>query len=346
MNELSILPDMTKEEAEAKHAELKAIHSVARSMLLEMRDRKGWKALGYASFEEYGEKEWGYTRQHINRLATAYQIEKSLEPIGSKEIPENHLRPLTAIPEAERQAIWDEANRKAEEAGKERTAKMVEEAVAEYKAALEEAQRQVKSWQDDSRDKRHTINDQAQRLKDQAVQIAAIRAPKEKVAYVTDDKKALESIRAVAEAEKAKLKQNLDDAKALAESLRAEKAELLNRQQQAIEQGITARLKDYDDQLQTKQKQEAAILSRIEFLKRQGEDMEARHGNFGEHQKALDDYRRGIVDISVAASVLFNDQLPEPVHRTEWLKQLTKGIDTLEGFRAQVLAMPDVRELI
>lgn len=43
---LNRAPDMNLEEATAKHQELKAIHGVARSMLLEMRDRKGWKALG------------------------------------------------------------------------------------------------------------------------------------------------------------------------------------------------------------------------------------------------------------------------------------------------------------
>ena len=40
---MTTLPNMTVEEATAKHQELKAIHGVARSILLEMRDRKGWK---------------------------------------------------------------------------------------------------------------------------------------------------------------------------------------------------------------------------------------------------------------------------------------------------------------
>jgi chromosome segregation ATPase len=140
MNELTQLPDMTLEEATAKHAELKSLHGVMRSMLLEMRDRKGWMALGYESWEAYGKNEWGYGQQYLDRLATASRIESIVTPMGVKEIPERQLRPLTKIPESEIAAIWDEANRKAEEAGKERTAKMVEAAVKEYQAKLADAE--------------------------------------------------------------------------------------------------------------------------------------------------------------------------------------------------------------
>ena len=132
-NELTALPDMTLEEAQLKHSELKSLESVMRSMLLEMRDRKGWLALGFESWADYGDKEWNYGRQYLDRLATSARIEKQIAPIGANEIPETHLRPLAKIPESEIAAIWEEANRKAEEAGKERTAKMVQDAVNEWK---------------------------------------------------------------------------------------------------------------------------------------------------------------------------------------------------------------------
>ena len=90
---------MCLEEATAKHQELKAIHGVARSMLLEMRDRKGWLALGYKSWEEYGEKEWDYGKRYLDRLATARRIESIVGPIGPKQIPESQLRPLTQVPD-------------------------------------------------------------------------------------------------------------------------------------------------------------------------------------------------------------------------------------------------------
>jgi hypothetical protein len=40
--------------------------------------------LGFESWEQYGEQEWGFTRQHLNRLATSAYIQNLLEPIGSE----------------------------------------------------------------------------------------------------------------------------------------------------------------------------------------------------------------------------------------------------------------------
>ena len=68
-------------------------------MAPKMRDRKGWKALGYASWEEYEEKEWDYSRQHLHRLADAAKIQLTVSPIGDKQIPEGQLRPLTQVPD-------------------------------------------------------------------------------------------------------------------------------------------------------------------------------------------------------------------------------------------------------
>ena len=101
-------------------------------MLLEMRDRKGWKVLGYSSWEDYGEKEWDYSVRHLNRLATAESTQKLLEPIGSKDIPEGQLRPLTQVPDDIKKQIWDEVN----EENRVVTAKLIEQAVAKYKADL------------------------------------------------------------------------------------------------------------------------------------------------------------------------------------------------------------------
>ncbi len=130
---------MTPTEARAKHEQLKSIHHLARALLLEMRDRKGWQALGFVSFEAYGEQEWNYSQSYIYRLSKAEEIQATLSPIG--EIPETHLRPLGAVPEAERQAIFDEANRKAEAAGQARTAKMVAEAVKDWQDKLEKSEK-------------------------------------------------------------------------------------------------------------------------------------------------------------------------------------------------------------
>lgn len=133
MNELTALPDMNLEEATAKHQELKAIHGVARSMLLEMRDRKGWKALGYSSFSEYGVEEWGYTQSYISRLTTAANIQAKLNmPIGINDVPENQLRPLNQVPDDIKKQIWEQVN----EENKVVTAQLIERAVNQYKDEL------------------------------------------------------------------------------------------------------------------------------------------------------------------------------------------------------------------
>ena len=83
-----------------------------------MRDRKGWKALGYESFKEYGEKELNYQERHLYRLVDAAEIGMQ---IGTDQLdsqpPESQLRPLTAVPEDVRKQIWDEATKKAEADG-------------------------------------------------------------------------------------------------------------------------------------------------------------------------------------------------------------------------------------
>jgi hypothetical protein len=60
-----------------------------------MREKKGYLILGFESFEKYGEARFGFSRQHLNRLADAHAIQNVIEPIGansnSKEIKESVL---------------------------------------------------------------------------------------------------------------------------------------------------------------------------------------------------------------------------------------------------------------
>jgi hypothetical protein len=127
---LCTLPDMTFDEAQTKHNQLKSLHSAMRLLLLEMRDRKGWLALGFESWEQYGEQEWGFTRQHLNRLATSAYIQNLVEPIGSEEIPESQLRPLTSVPDDAKIEIWQQVKSEHEKV----TAKVVQDAVDDWKA--------------------------------------------------------------------------------------------------------------------------------------------------------------------------------------------------------------------
>lgn len=138
-----LLPAMTAAEATRTNEAIKAGIVTVRSLLLDMRDRRGWLALGYASFEDYGTAELGYEERYINRLVTAEKIQSSLDirPIGPP-IPESQLRPLARLSDEDRRTVWAEATAKAEEEGRKLTAKAVQEAVD----ALAETKRLSEGW--------------------------------------------------------------------------------------------------------------------------------------------------------------------------------------------------------
>lgn len=142
MSEL-IQIEMTLEEARETDRLIKRHINTTRYLLLDMRDRKGWKALGYESFGDYGKKSLGYEKAYLTQLADAGEISIQLGydaefAMANSAPSERQLRPLKSVPESVRQAIWDEATRKAEEEHAKLTAKRVEEAVAEWKRRSEE----------------------------------------------------------------------------------------------------------------------------------------------------------------------------------------------------------------
>ena len=137
---IPVLPDMTLAEAQAKHAELKSIHAIARTMLLEMRDRKGWLALGFESWADYAIKEWGYSENYLNRLANAARIQSVIVPIGTNEIPESHTRELANLPNDDAmREVYDRVSAENEKI----TAKAIQDAVNEWKAKHDAVQHEL-----------------------------------------------------------------------------------------------------------------------------------------------------------------------------------------------------------
>ena len=136
---------MTREEAETTNQLIKHYVRNARLLLLEMRDRKGWQALGYASFEEYGQREHGYGQAYVYRLAAAaeIQIQISNSPIGenTQDLPEGQLRPLSKVDPESRADVWQSAQARADaKHGGKLTARMVEDAVAHWKQRAQNAE--------------------------------------------------------------------------------------------------------------------------------------------------------------------------------------------------------------
>ncbi len=113
----------------------------ALELLTEDKSEEAQSALGFESFEQYGEVKRGLSLRHLNRLASAAEAQLSLGPIGpSAEIPESHLRPLASLSEDERRQVWEEATAQAEAEQKKLTAKMIQEAVDRLNAEKAELQ--------------------------------------------------------------------------------------------------------------------------------------------------------------------------------------------------------------
>lgn len=119
------LAPMTREEARRACERVKSHLGDARSTLLELYQREGWRALGYASWRECATEEFGLGASHVYRLLTAAQVEADLgSPPG--EIAEGVLRPLGGLDPDDRREAWRGATAAA--GGGVPTAAQVEEA--------------------------------------------------------------------------------------------------------------------------------------------------------------------------------------------------------------------------
>jgi len=113
-----VLTAMTAEEARTKTEGVRRSIASARSLLLELYEREGWKALGYSSWRAYGEVEFEYSESRLYQLMDAAKIERTLlssESLFSTSvenndnhdaIPEGQLRPLAHLEPEQQCAAW------------------------------------------------------------------------------------------------------------------------------------------------------------------------------------------------------------------------------------------------
>ena len=100
---------MTAEEARRIIDQIRTGLENVRSLLLDLYEREGWKALGYGSFVECAEAEFCASKSQAYRLLDAARLDLILSPIGENgALPESHLRELKPVidePEAVRQIV-------------------------------------------------------------------------------------------------------------------------------------------------------------------------------------------------------------------------------------------------
>jgi len=94
-----------------------------------LRDSEGWAVLGYKSWAECCEAEFGYTKQHANRLIKAEQIKLEVEPMGSTQPNERQARELARLPKDQQADCWQDVLDAAEQTGEKPTARAVQEKV-------------------------------------------------------------------------------------------------------------------------------------------------------------------------------------------------------------------------
>lgn len=326
--------EMTREEAELVNGLMDRAESDYGFYLYKMREEKGWKALGYASFEEYGEKARGISLRHLNRLAAAAEARLSLGPIGpNSEIPESHLRPLAPLTADERRQVWEEASAKAAEEHKKLTAKMVQEAVdrlkaeqAQIQARLDLAEQRTEEWRQQSITTKRTLTEAEQKLQVAQSEAASLRrtlaAEAEKLA--TAKLHEVQTQIAAAKDESAKLKDTI-------KSLKRERDE-------AVQRGVANKLREQQTDLDRKEAQLVTLEKRIALLRQELEPLEAENRALAHHQPRIQEADQHINAIAVLLGDAFDPDFcahtPEHLLR-EWERgagKLQQLIDAIHGY--------------
>lgn len=297
--------EMTKEEAVLVNGLMDKAEGDFRFYLLQMREEKGWKALGYASFDDYGIKARGLTGTRLYQLAQAAEIQLSLPNSTIVEkAPESQLRPLAPLTDNERRQVWAEATAQAEEENRKLTAKLVQEAVdrlqaekSQLQATLELTEQRTSDWRLQALDKEKAIKELDQKAKLAQTEAASLRRTI-----------ALEAEK-LANAKQLELQAELNKAKAEAVKRAAEVKSLKREREEAIQRGVANKLRDQQAEIDAKEGQLVAIEKRIEFLKNDLEPLNSAKKFTAHHKPRIAKVDNLINAIAVEISDAFDPDL-------------------------------------
>lgn len=307
--------EMTKEEAVLVNGLMDKAEGDFRFYLLQMREEKGWKALGYSSFDDYGINARGLTGTRLYQLAQAAEIQLSLPNSTIVEkAPESQLRPLAPLTDNERRQVWEEATAIAEEENRKLTAKLVQEAVdrlqaekSQLQATLELTEQRNADWRLQALDKEKALKELDQKAKVAQTEAATLRRTLALEAEKLAEAKILE-VRAALNAEKAKA----DKLDASVKSLKREREEAINR-------GVSNKLREQQQEIDAKEGQLVAIEKRIAFLRQELDPMDEEHEAIARHAPRIAKVDHLINSIAVELSDAFDpdycQDLPESLLR-------------------------------
>jgi len=124
--------------------------------LSEIRDSRIYRAT-FATFEDYCETRWGFSKRHCDRLISAAETVNELGPVGPKPTSERQARELAKAPKEHRAEAMEKAREIAAEEGKPVAARHVEAAVAEVMPKTEEPEAVVVDGIEESAKRRSPI---------------------------------------------------------------------------------------------------------------------------------------------------------------------------------------------
>lgn len=309
MNDL-IQMEMSLEEARETDRLIKRHINTTRYLLLDMRDRKGWKALGYESFVEYGEKELGFQKSHIYDLTNAAEIglQIGFSDKSENQPKERHLHPLKQVPEEERKAIWEEATRKAEEEQAKLTAQRVQEAVAEWKQRSQESL-------NESNERRKTI----QELETQIDLLKSQPAPKPQVVEkAPDDYEAAKKQAAELQMQTQALQKQL-------ETLQKQQDKIINDQ-------VKTKLQERETELNDMEQRKRFMEQEVERLKNYMASLDSDAKRNEVHQSVIEEQRLQL--ISLAAFLTDADPIRDSDTIKKWRALAAMHRDAAHGIDA------------
>ena len=87
-----------------------------------LRDSNGWKVLGYATWAECCEAEFGYSKRHANRLIQSQQVIEQVGHMCPSQPNDRQASELARLPEEQRADCWQDYVEECETAGEKPTA--------------------------------------------------------------------------------------------------------------------------------------------------------------------------------------------------------------------------------
>ena len=306
------------------------------------RDHKGWKALGYASFEEYGFREHGWKRAKLDQESRSYAIELSLnidDTIGG-QITERQLRPLSPLTDEERRQVWSEATAKAQEEGQKLTAKLVQEAVDRLKKEQGLLEKDKEDWREQA------IKDKKSKIEaEQKLEVAKIEAAKLRNTIA-------EEAKTLANAEIMRIKVeivNLEEEKLQVEN----KLKLERKGKQAdVDRLVAQSLQKQQSLLDAKESQIVTIERRIEILQRELQPLENKFSAANHHAEKIKESGRLLNSLSLAFTDAFDPDFAAYLPSTmveSWQRianRMRQGADDLSNYLSNVATIVQTEVVI